>query len=85
MSSLDADWREITRKNYAAGADVEHPKSGLAQEFVIENGSCQTGSCIDVGGFAGADNAALAEHAAILLAGDFFGHLEDHFDQRIVR
>ncbi len=48
MSSLDADWREITRKNYAAGADVEHPKSGLAQEFVI-------------------------------------GHLEDHFDQRIVR
>src|ERR1700739_3832888 len=31
----------------------------------------------------GADYAALAEHVAVLLAGDFFRHLEDDLDQGI--
>ena len=61
------------------------------EKFVVENGGCQTEGVIGVfnrgrlNGALVADQSPLAQYVAVFLAGDFFRHLEDHFNQRICR
>src|SRR5678815_635285 len=53
----------------------------LVQEFVVENGRRESYVLFGVSSVFRADNPALAEYAAVLLPGNFFGHLEHHLDQ----
>ena len=56
----------------------------LVDEFVVDDGSGQSGSRIRLGFFE-AHDATLANDIAILLARDFFGHFENHLHQSIHR
>src|SRR5579863_8390584 len=57
---------------------------GLTQKFVIEYGSSETHAVLIGLRFTRADNAALAQYATVLLARDFFRHLENHLDESVV-
>src|SRR6476646_6636879 len=56
----------------------------LVDKFVVDDGSGQSRSCICLGFFETHD-AALADDIAVLLAGNFFGHLENHLHQSVDR
>src|SRR3954452_25571615 len=64
---------------------ARHPPSGsvVAQELVIEYGRRESDQ-FGVARIFAANNSSLAEHTAVFLAGDFLGHLEYHFDQRVI-
>jgi hypothetical protein len=55
------------------------------EKFVIEDRGGESGTLGLVLGFFRADDPSLAENIAVLLAGDLFRHLEDHFNQGIDR
>src|SRR5689334_12842127 len=59
-------------------------RAELVDEFVVDDGSGESGSRIRLGFFE-AHDAALANDIAVLLAGDFFRHLENHLYQSIHR
>ena len=52
-------------------------RAELVDEFVVDDGSGQSRSRIRLGFFE-AHDAALAHDIAVLLAGNFFWHLENH-------
>src|SRR5712692_7708898 len=51
----------------------------LVEELVVQDGSSQAHAFGISVRFLCPDDASLAEHGAVLLAGDFFRHLENHF------
>jgi hypothetical protein len=58
----------------------------LMEKLVIEDGRCQLMSVFSIlNRIFAANQPALAKYIAIFLAGDFFGHFEDQFDQRVRR
>jgi hypothetical protein len=90
---LRSEARERSSERLPEAMVWEHPqlllsdsKLILMQKFVIEDGCRQFVRVFDIFNrtFA-ANQPALAEYIAVLLAGDFFGHLEDQFYQRIRR
>src|ERR1700676_5739988 len=76
-----ADACRRTRLAFQAGRS-----SVFVEKFVVEDGRCQL-----VRGFGfvsrvfGTNQPALAKDTTVLLSGDFFGHLEDQFHERIGR
>jgi hypothetical protein len=78
--------RELFCGKVMAGEQQNARRSLLAKKFVVQNRRCQSHRfcfCL-AASFPGADDPSLAENAAVFLAGDFFRHLENHFDQRVV-
>src|SRR5579863_1904367 len=63
--------------------DGPHWKLLLVDELVVNDGSGQADAVVGLLRFLGAHDAALAHHVAVLLPGDFLGHLEHHLNQGI--
>jgi len=60
--------------------------SVFVEKFVVEDGRCQlVGVLRYLNRVFGTNQPALAKDTTVLLSGDFFGHLEDQFHQRIRR
>src|SRR6266851_337672 len=61
-------------------------RSVIVEKLVVEDGGHQPECILDiVNRVLDSNQPPLAKYAAVLLSGDFFGHLEDHFHQRIRR
>src|SRR6266446_5374245 len=61
-------------------------RSVIVEKLVVEDGGRQPECVLDiVNRVLGTNQPPLAKDAAVLLSGDFFGHLKDHFHQRIRR
>jgi len=58
--------------------------SVLAQKLVIENRGCQCYGFSPILAIFLADDPSLAKNCAVLLPGDLFWHLKDHFDERVI-
>jgi hypothetical protein len=57
--------------------------AGLVNEFIVDDRSRQRGTVFAWSGFFEAHHAALAHDIAVLLAGDFLRHLENHLNQGV--
>ena len=61
-------------------------RSVFVEKFVVQDGRCQLVRVLGVvNRVFGTNQPALAKDTTILLSGDFFGHLEDQFHERICR
>ena len=76
--------------SFAARGNVPWPKpfagpsSVFVEKFVVEDGGRQRVRVLGiVQRILDTNQSSLAKYAAVLLTGDFFGHLEDQFHQRI--
>src|SRR5229473_5082911 len=61
-------------------------RSVIVEKLVVEDGGHQPECILDiVNRVLDSNQPPLAKYTAVLLSGDFFGHLKDHFHQRIRR
>jgi hypothetical protein len=82
--------RKCVRRRCRAVVSLFNPGrrslSIFVEKFVVEDGRCQLVRVLGmVSRLFGTNQPALAKYVAVLLSGDFFGHLEDQFHERIRR
>ena len=57
----------------------------VVQELVVQDRGCHPRTLTAILGIFGTDDPPLAEHVAVLLAGNLLGHLKNHFYQDVDR